>query len=329
MGGSFQKRFFQIKRKQLGPELGVSQEIVDRLLEIEQRYQGLRQKLFRDSKTDFQHLMQTLSQPSPSEQDVKATLDRIKRNQQEKQNLQLRQSQEEQKLLTPVQEARKIMYQKKLLREARSVKRKGLRESAPMAPPSGPREVLVSRKTGSYKDSSDAFQETESTINAQQAQLESALRVDKQTVAQLLQVRQRYRPLRQQLILEAKNEFSRLEEVMRQPNPSNPEVMNILANIKKKEQEMQDLKQREDDEELAILTPVQQGRYLVFLISQRHQIAQGSRKLGPPAAAEVGTRPGTPSMVPVTRPSSPAGTMKPPAGTFAPPPQAPGPQPGR
>lgn len=332
MDGSFQERFSQIKRKQLGPELGVSQQVVEQLLQIEQRYQALRQKLFRDSKADFQHLLQTMSQPSPSDQEAKAILANIKRHQQEKQNLQERQGQEEEKLLTPVQMARKIMYQKRLLQEARSIKRKGSGQTTPLVPPSGPREVQVSQKTGSVQGFTDTYQEKELTVDGQQAQLETALRVNKQTVAQLLQIRQRYRPLRQQLIGDAKNEFNRLEQVMRQPNPSNQEVKNILANIKKKEQEMQDLKQRQDDEELAILTPVQQGRYLVFLIGQRHQTAQDPRKLGPPAAAEVGAKPprnGGIGLAPARQPGSPAEIMRPADRTLAPPRQAPGSQPGQ
>jgi Spy/CpxP family protein refolding chaperone len=289
--GSFQKQFSQIKRRQLGPELGVSQQTVDRLLEIEQRYQALRRKLFRDAQADFQHLMQTLSQPSPSEPKVKSILNNIKRCQQEKENLQIRQAQEEERLLTPVQEARKIMYQKKLLREARSIKRGGLGKTRPLPPPSGPREIQVSRKTAGVQDSSGAYQERESTISGQQAQLVTALGVNQQTVVQLLQIRERYRPLRQQLIGEAKNEFNRLEQVMRQPNPASQEVKNILANIKKKEQAMQDLKQRQDDEEVAILTPVQQGRYLMYLISLRHQTAKEPRSLGPPGNRGIGTKP--------------------------------------
>ncbi|MBI4644865.1 MAG: hypothetical protein HY743_14310 [Deltaproteobacteria bacterium] len=291
MGGGFEEQFLQVKRKQLGPELGVSQQVVDQLLQIEQRYHALRQKLFRDSKADFQHLMQALSQPSPSDQEMKAILDNIKRNQQEKENLQQRQAQEEEKLLTPVQEARKIMYQKKLLREARNIKGGGPMKAAPLAPPSATREIQVSRKTASDKGSSEAYQEKESTIFGQQAQLEKALGVNQQTVVQLLQIRQRYRPLRQQLIKEAKSEFQRLEQAISQPTPSNQEVKNILTNINKKEQEMQGLKQRQDEEEMAILRPVQQARYLMFLISLRQQMARGPRSAGPPAVGGVGTKP--------------------------------------
>lgn len=287
--GGFQEQFLQIKRKQLGPELGVSQQTVDRLLQIEQHYQATRRKLFRESRADFQRLRQAISRPSPSNQEVEKILGDIKRNLQESQELHQRQIQEEQKLLTPVQLARNILYHKKLLREARSIKGKSSRQTAPLTPPSGPREV--SRKTGNDKDIADAYHEKESTLMGQQAQLVKALGVNQQTVGRLIQIRQRYRPLRQQLITEAKNEFQRLEQVMRQRQPSNQEVKNILANIKKKEQEMQGLKQRQDEEEMAILNPVQQARYLMFLITLRQQMVRGPRSQGLPASEGVGTKP--------------------------------------
>lgn len=289
--GGFQEQFLEIKRKQLGPELGVSQQTVDQLLKIEQRYQAMRRKLFRDSRADFKRLRQAIYRPAPSDQEVKAILNAIKAKLQESQNLHQRQVQEEEKLLTPVQLARNIMYHKRLLKEARSIKGKRSRRTAPLVPPSGPREVQVSRKTGSDRVPSGAYQERESTIIGQQAQLEKALGVNKQTVAQLLQIRQRYHPLRQRLIGEAKIAFQHLEQVMRQRNPSNQEVKKILADIQKKEQEMQDLKQRQDEEEMAILSPVQQARYLMFLIALRRQMAREPRSQSLPANGGIGTKP--------------------------------------
>ncbi|MFZ0051314.1 MAG: hypothetical protein WAK96_06025, partial [Desulfobaccales bacterium] len=54
--GGFQERFQQVKRTQMGPALGVNQQTVDRLLQIEQRYQPARRQLIQDMKTDYQRL---------------------------------------------------------------------------------------------------------------------------------------------------------------------------------------------------------------------------------------------------------------------------------
>ena len=140
--GSFQERFQQVKRTQMGPALGVNQQTVDRLLQIEQRYQPARRQLIQDMKTDYQRLQQAMSQPAPSEQQVRAILTDMKRKKQEMEDLQTRQGEEEDALLTPVQQARYLMYNQSLMREARSIKRGGPGEAGPFTP-QGPREIPV------------------------------------------------------------------------------------------------------------------------------------------------------------------------------------------
>lgn len=141
--GGFQHRFAEIKRAQLGPTLGVNQQTVDQLLQIEQRYRPLRQQLIGDAKSDFQRLEQAMSQPNPSNQEVKTILDNIKRKEQEMHTLKQRQDQEEMAILNPVQYAKYMLYQRTLMREARSVKG-GPGRAAPMVP-KPPTELPVSR----------------------------------------------------------------------------------------------------------------------------------------------------------------------------------------
>ena len=146
-GGGFQERFQQVKRTQMGPALGVNQQTVDQLLQIDQRYQAGRRQLIQDMKIDYQRLQQAMSQPAPSQQEVvRAILRDMKRKRQEMQELQFRQGEEEDALLTPVQQARYLMYNQSLMREARTVKR-GPGETAPFTP-GGPREVPVINPSG-------------------------------------------------------------------------------------------------------------------------------------------------------------------------------------
>jgi len=142
-GGGFQERFQQVKRTQMGPALGVNQQTVDQLLLIDQRYQAGRRQLIQDMKIDYQRLQQAMSQPAPSQQEVvRAILSDMKRKRQEMQELQFRQGEEEDALLTPVQQARYLMYNQSLMREARSIKRGGPVETGPFTP-QGPREIPV------------------------------------------------------------------------------------------------------------------------------------------------------------------------------------------
>jgi hypothetical protein len=141
--GGFQDRLMAIKRTQLGPALGVDQQKVDRLLEIDQRYKPMRGQLIMEMKNDWQRLQQLMNQPAPPEAEIQAILGNMKAKRQEMLNLQQRQGDEEMALLTPIQQARYLIYLRSLIREARSIRDHHPREM-PVTP--GPlREIPVSR----------------------------------------------------------------------------------------------------------------------------------------------------------------------------------------
>ena len=141
--GRFQDRFQEVKRNQLGSAVGVNQQIVDKLLEIDQRYKPERHQLIVEMVTERRRLEQTMSQPSPSEQEIKTILSNMKRRKQEMHNLQQRQGDEEMAILNPVQQARYLIYQWSLLKEAKSVK--GGPGGGVLTSPQQPREIPVSR----------------------------------------------------------------------------------------------------------------------------------------------------------------------------------------
>jgi hypothetical protein len=121
-GGDFQDRFVEVKRTQLGPALGVNQQTVDKLLAIDARYKPMRRQLVTGMKNDMHRLQQLMSQPSPREQEIKPLLADMKRKRLEMLNLQQRKDDEESALLTPMQQARYLMYLMSLIKEARNIK---------------------------------------------------------------------------------------------------------------------------------------------------------------------------------------------------------------
>jgi len=143
-GAPFQEQLQEIKRSQLGPALGVDQATVDRLLQIEQRYRTLKGQVNQGAMADMQRLQQIMANPNPPEAEVRAILENMNKRVQESRDLQQRQQQEEMVVLTPVQQARYIMYKMQILKEARSVK-KGPGTPGPIGPGKGPREVPVYR----------------------------------------------------------------------------------------------------------------------------------------------------------------------------------------
>ena len=124
-GGGFQDRFLETKRNQLGSTLGVNQQTVDKLLAIDARYKQLRLQLATGMENDVQRLQQLMSQPNPPEQEVQSLLSEMKRKRLEMLNLQQRKGDEDAAILTPIQQARYLMYYMTLIREARSIKSGG------------------------------------------------------------------------------------------------------------------------------------------------------------------------------------------------------------
>ena len=121
-GGDFHDRFLEVKRTQLGPALGVNQQTVDKLLAIDARYRPMRHQLVTSMKNDMRRLQHLMSQSSPSEREIKPLLADMKRKRLEMLNLQQRKDDEETALLTPMQQARYLMYLMSLIKEARNIK---------------------------------------------------------------------------------------------------------------------------------------------------------------------------------------------------------------
>jgi hypothetical protein len=146
--GRFEDRFMQFKRSKMGTALGVDQRIVDQLLQIDQRYRGPLHQANREAMAEFQRLQQIMNQPTPAEQEVRTILANMRQKQRQVEELKRRKSEEEEALLSPVQQARYILYLQSMMREARNIK------SGPTGPPAGggwsptaPREIPVGRTT--------------------------------------------------------------------------------------------------------------------------------------------------------------------------------------
>jgi Spy/CpxP family protein refolding chaperone len=145
--GGFQEQILEIKRGQMGPALGIDQRTVDQLLQIDQRYKPLRAQMRKDMQTEFRNLQQIMQQTNPSDQTVKANLDNLHRKRLEMLNLQQKQHEEEMAILTPVQQARYLMFlmglRQQLSKEARTLRGAPTtpKSAVPMTPPGTPKEV--------------------------------------------------------------------------------------------------------------------------------------------------------------------------------------------
>jgi hypothetical protein len=140
------------KRKNLGPSLGIDQDRVERLLQIEHKYKSMKRQAIQDAKGALQQLQQVMNQPQPPENEVAAILDRMLNLRKNKLALEQQQLQEEKSLLTPVQQARYILLlmnlRQQVAKEAQKVR--SAPRGLPLPAKPGPQEMPVSRPGGGY-----------------------------------------------------------------------------------------------------------------------------------------------------------------------------------
>lgn len=145
-GGGSQYQLMEIKRQQLGPALGVDQRTVEQLLNIDRRFQPQRQQLNQAAKAEFQNLSRIMSQQNPPEEQVRQSLQAVRQKRLDMLNLQQRQEKEEMAVLTPIQQARYLLFQmglrRQMMKEAKG-QRHGPGGPQPVAPRPDLREVPV------------------------------------------------------------------------------------------------------------------------------------------------------------------------------------------
>jgi hypothetical protein len=134
--------------------------------------------------------------------------------------------------------------------------------------------------------------------------LGATLGVDQKTVERLLAIDQKYKAQKRQAIQNAKKAFQELQQVMGQPQPSDQEVSAILDTMMRLRREKLTLEQNQLQEEKSVLTPVQQARYILLLMSMRHQVAKEAQRVRstPPGMPSLPPKPTGPREVPVSRP---------------------------
>jgi Spy/CpxP family protein refolding chaperone len=145
--------------------------------------------------------------------------------------------------------------------------------------------------------------------------LGNSLGIDQAKVERLLQIDQKYRPLKRDTIQDAKAALQQLQQLMQQPHPPQQEVSVILDRMMKLRQEKLSLEQKQLNEEKNILTPVQQARYILLLMNMRQQIAREARKMrSTPQGVPIQPQPGPREVPAVSRPGGPAPAPQPEGG---------------
>ncbi len=116
-GPATQVYLLEYKRQHLAAALRVDQTRVDRLLEVERRFNTRVRPLRQQLNRDMDRLRTLLASSRPDDAQIKAVLDSLYRTREQLHSLRRQQDAAQAALLTPTQQARYLMFQQELNRQ--------------------------------------------------------------------------------------------------------------------------------------------------------------------------------------------------------------------
>ena len=108
-----------------------------------------------------------------------------------------------------------------------------------------------------------------------------ALRLERETAAMLASISSKYCETRKNLLRNMRGDLDALRKVLRDKSPDKGKLKEIVGRIKKIKKELADLRYRQMDDEMNLLTPEQQARYLIFKVDfhkEMHELIKDVRR---------------------------------------------------
>jgi Spy/CpxP family protein refolding chaperone len=99
-----------------------------------------------------------------------------------------------------------------------------------------------------------------------------ALRLDRETAARFFAVGSRYEETKRHVRRDMQDDIQRLRHSLQNINPPEKELRETVLRIRNRKKDLSDLNLKQIDEELSLLRPEQQARYLLFTIDFRREI---------------------------------------------------------
>lgn len=102
--------------------------------------------------------------------------------------------------------------------------------------------------------------------------LSEALKMERDQAARFFAVENQYEDTKTKARRELHEDIHKLRNLVREPNPSERELRDTVNRIKNRKKDLDDLMNKQTDEELTLLRPDQQARYILFTIDFRREM---------------------------------------------------------
>jgi Spy/CpxP family protein refolding chaperone len=99
-----------------------------------------------------------------------------------------------------------------------------------------------------------------------------ALRLDRDTAARFFAVGSRYEDTKRQVRRDMNDDIQRLRHTLQNLHPPEKDLRETVSRIRNRKKDLSELHLKQLDEELGLLRPEQQARYLLFTIDFRREI---------------------------------------------------------
>ena len=106
-----------------------------------------------------------------------------------------------------------------------------------------------------------------------------ALSLERDTAVKLASVSSRYCETRKGLLRNMRKDIDALRQILGDKSPDEQKLKEIIDRTKKIRKELADLRCRQMDDEMILLTPIQQARYLIFKVDFHREMHELIKKV--------------------------------------------------
>jgi hypothetical protein len=125
-----------------------------------------------------------------------------------------------------------------------------------------------------YKDSEDPREKARARIQMiKRMRLTEALKLDQETAARFFSLSHHFEGTKRMMHKDFQEDIQRLRGLLKDPNPPEKDLKELILRLKNRKKDMEVLSERQTNEEMNLLRPDQQGRYILFQIDFRKEIS--------------------------------------------------------
>ncbi len=105
------------------------------------------------------------------------------------------------------------------------------------------------------------------------------LKLDRESAARFIAVNNYYEEARRKVHRDFREDIQKVRNILRDMNPPERELKDLVIRLKNRKKEMNDLENKQLEEEMNLLKPEQQARYFLFQIDFRREMEDMIREV--------------------------------------------------